>query len=212
MSSREGALLKIDTHEPPRLLQPVSQRERLFDAMARTVARRGYAATSVADVLKVARISRRTFYEQFVDKEDCFLGAYDAFAELCSGRVAAAYGDAPSWRQGIRSAFAALLSALAAEPDFARLAVVEILAAGPAGIARRDATLQRFVDFIEDARTRAGDAAAPPSELVAQAIAGGIHELVYGQLVRGEAERLPELADELLHYTFMLLGAERDPA
>ena len=193
------------------MLAPVTQRERLLDAMARTVARQGYAATSVADVLKTAGISRRTFYEKFVDKEDCFLAAYDEIAGLCEDRVVVAYRAERGWEAGIAAAYDALLAVLAAEPDFAHLGIVEILAVGPRGLARRDAALRHFTRFIEHTREQLGTTAVP-GELVAQAISGGIQELLYSQIVRGEAERLPDLACELMHYTLMLLGIERDPA
>jgi len=193
------------------MLMPLSQRERLLDAMAQTTARRGYAAASVADVLNVARISRRTFYELFADKEDCFLAAYDEIATLCGEHAIAAYRAERSWEAGLTRAYAALLGVLAAEPDYAHLAVVEILAAGPRGLARREATLRRFTQFIEYTRAHVERTVEPPP-VVAEAIAGGIHELLYSQIVRGEAHALPELTENLVHYTFLLLGIERDPA
>lgn len=193
---------------PPRQFVPVTQRERLLDGMARTVAQQGYAATSVADVLRASRISRRTFYEQFADKEDCFLAAYDQIADRCTELVTAAFQGAASWSEGIERAIDAALALLAAEPDFARLGVVEVLAAGPRGLARRDATLRRFVEFIERGRAELDGAGTPPPALVGQAIVGGIYELVYSHIVRGDTERLPKLSGELLHYTFMLLGSE----
>lgn len=201
----------VDTGEDgasarPRLFAPATQRERLLDGMARTVAEQGYAATSVADVLQAARISRRTFYERFADKEDCFIAAYDAIAEVCHARVSGAFNAAASWSDGIADGLDALLSTLAAEPQFARLAVVEVLGAGPRGLARRDETMQRFAAFIQDSREQLDDQLSPHPDVVAQAIVGGIYELLYSRIVRGQAERLPELSGELLHYTFMLLG------
>ncbi len=201
----------VDTGEDgangrPRLFAPATQRERLLDAMAQTVAVQGYAATSVADVLQAARISRRTFYERFADKEDCFLAAYDAIAEVCHMRVSVAFNAAASWSDGVGDGLDALLSALAAEPQFARLAVVEVLGAGPRGLARRDATMQRFATFIQEGRAQFDEQRSPHPDVVAQAIVGGIYELLYSRIVRGETERLPELSPELLHYTFMLLG------
>lgn len=190
----------------PRLFAPSTQRERLLDGMARTVAEQGYAATSVADVLQAARISRRTFYERFADKEDCFLAAYDAIAEVCHARVSSAFSAAPTWSDGVASGLDALLWALAAEPHFARLAVVEVLGAGPRGLARRDETMRRFAGFIQSGRAQFDEQLSPHPDVVAQAIVGGIYELLYSRIVRGEAERLPELSGELLHYTFMLLG------
>jgi AcrR family transcriptional regulator len=212
MGSDESAHAGYSQEAPlPRALVPVSQRERLLDGMAQTVARRGYAATSVADVLRAARISRRTFYEQFADKEDCFLAAYDEIVALCSARVAAAYHAADTWENGIARALEALLHVLAAEPDFAHLGIVDVLAVGPRGLARREQTLQRFTRFIDASREDTETVVAPP-ELVAQAIVGGIHELVYTTIVRDDARRLPALADDLLHYTLMLFGAPAHPA
>lgn len=173
--------------------------------MARTVARRGYAATAVAEVLKTAGVSRRTFYEQFADKEDCFLAAYDAIVALCTERLVHAYHAGDSWEDGIARAYDALLETLADEPSFAHLGVVGVLAAGPRALARRDAALLRLARFVDFTRERSEPAVTPP-RFVGQAIVGGIHELIYSRLVRGEAARLPELTDELLHFTFMLLG------
>ncbi len=196
---------------PLRPFVPASQRERLIDGIARTVARGGYAATPVAEVLQASGISRRTFYEQFADKEDCFLAAYDTIVSICTERMVAAYHAGDAWDDGIARAYAALLETLAAEPDLAHLGVVDVLAAGPAAVARREATLRRFARFIDFTRERTEPAVAPP-RLVGQAIVGGIHELVYSHVARGEFARLPELSDELLHYTFMLVGVPRDPA
>jgi len=192
---------------PPALARD-TQRDRLLHGMAQTVARRGYAATPVAEVLKAAGVSRRTFYEQFADKEDCLLAAYDAIVALCTERMVAAYHAGETWAEGVASAYDALLGTLAADPDFAHLGVVDVLAAGPRALARREATLRRFARFIDFTRERAEPVTKPPT-LVGQAIVGGIHELVYSQLVRGRAARLPQLTGELLHYTFMLLGVPR---
>jgi len=192
----------------PRALPCETQRERLLHGIAETVARRGYAATPVAEVLKAAGVSRRTFYEQFADKEDCFLAAYDAIVTVATERMVAAYHAGATWEDGIALAFDALLGTLAAEPHFAHLGVVDVLAAGPRALARREAALRRLARFLDYTRERLEATTRPPT-LVGQAIVGGIHELVYSQIVRGETRRLQRLTDELLHYTFMLLGVPR---
>lgn len=192
-------------------LPRATQRERLLDGIARTVARGGYAATPVADVLKAAGVSRRTFYEQFADKEDCFLAAYDAIVELCAERFVVAYHAGAGWEDGMARAYETLLGTLAAEPDFAHIAVVDVLAAGPAALARRETSLRRMARFIAYTRERAEAGAVPPP-LVAQAIVGGMHELIYSRVAKGETQRLPGLVDELLHYTFLLLGVRRAAA
>ncbi|HET6447989.1 MAG TPA: TetR/AcrR family transcriptional regulator, partial [Conexibacter sp.] len=113
-----GSIASDDMGDGQRPLHALStdrrtQRDRLLQGMAQTVARRGYAATPVAEVLKAAGVSRRTFYEQFADKEDCFLAAYDAFVARCTERVITAYHLGDGWEQGIAHAYAALLRTLA---------------------------------------------------------------------------------------------------
>lgn len=193
---------------PPPLLPRTTQRERLLDGMARAVARRGYAATTVADVLGTAGVSRRTFYEQFADKEDCFLAAYDAFAQLCVARASAAFRAGEEPRQQLAQGVRALLEALAAEPEFARLGIVEVLAAGPHAVARRNATLGRLVRCIEGSRS-GGDAGPVAPDVVAQAIAGGMYELVYARIAESGTVGICDLADELVGFAAVLLGAER---
>src|SRR3954454_12453140 len=70
-----------------------SQRGRIFRAMAETMARKGYASTSVSEVLRAAGVSRETFYEQFTDKEDCFIAAFQAAVGNVLGAVRDAPGD-----------------------------------------------------------------------------------------------------------------------
>jgi AcrR family transcriptional regulator len=189
-----------------RVLVAASQRQRLLDGMARTVAHRGYGATAVADVLKAARISRRTFYEQFIDKEDCFLAAYDHFTGRCSERVTAAYEASDGGLDGLAQGLATLLELLAAEPHYGRLAIVEALGAGDRALARRDRLLQRAADVLAQAAREHGDPGAASPELLAQAIVGGIAEVVHAHLLRGDAARLPALSDELLRYALASSG------
>src|SRR3954462_5974198 len=97
-----------------------SQRGRMLDAMAAAVAEKGYAATTVADVIKRAGVSRKTFYEQFRDKEDCFLAAYDMGVDLLLGALREAGGEEEDLVERARRRTRAYLETLAAEPDFAR--------------------------------------------------------------------------------------------
>ena len=189
-----------------RVLVAASQRQRLLDGMATTVARQGYGATAVADVLKAAGISRRTFYEQFVDKEDCFLAAYDHFAGRCIERMTAAYEAGGGGLDGLARALETLLELLAAEPHYARLAIVDALGAGEHTLARRERLLQRAAGVLAQIAREHGDPGAAAPELLAQATAGGIAEVLHAQLLRGDAERLPELADDLLRHVLTSSG------
>src|SRR3954470_14651790 len=112
-----------------------NQRERLLDAIANVVAEKGYAGTRVADITEYAGVSRKTFYELFTDKEDCFLAAYDAITALLMERMAnglAAVADR-SWEEKVSALLGEFLRFLAAEPAFARMCIVEVLGSGPRG-------------------------------------------------------------------------------
>jgi AcrR family transcriptional regulator len=189
-----------------RVLVAASQRQRLLDGMARTVARRGYGATAVADVLKTARISRRTFYEQFIDKEDCFLAAYDNFVGRCTERVVGAYEERDGGLAGLGHALATLLGLLAAEPHYARLAIVEALGAGERALTRRDRLLRRVANVLAQIAREHGDPGAAAPELLAQAIVGGIAEVLHAHLLRDDGARLPDLSDDLLRYALASSG------
>src|SRR5882724_5686675 len=123
-----------------------SQRGRLVDAMAQVVAEKGYAAATVADVVERAGVSRRTFYEQFEDKEACCLAAYDVglAAVLARIRDAVEVNPAAGWRDRARAGVEAFLALLASEPAFAQALQVEILTAGPAALDRRAGMVVMF--------------------------------------------------------------------
>ncbi len=186
-----------------------SQRERLLDAMANTCAQKGYAATSVADVVAGARVSRATFYEFFRDKEECFLAAYDAILAQFLGRVIGAYQQEGQWPERIRWGLEAILAFMAAEPAFARMCLIEVLAAGPAALERRTLIMDRFIAQLAALGAAARAAAPELPELaphVYEASVGASNELVARQLLRGGPESLPELAVALVDIQLKLLG------
>ena len=124
-----------------------SQRDRMLRALAEAVADKGYAKTSVADVLTRAGVSRETFYEQFSSKEDCFLETFDRAGEILLERVGGALNADPPGER-FDALLEAYLDTLAAEPAYARVYLVDSHAAGPEALRRR-ATLQgRFVDAL----------------------------------------------------------------
>ena len=127
-----------------------SQRGRIFRAMADTMARKGYATTSVSEVLRAAGVSRETFYEQFSSKEECFVAAFEAAAEQVLTVIQGAPGADASPEQRFERGLRAYLDALADDPAFARVLLIEVYAAGPAAMARRAALQRRFVDTIDE--------------------------------------------------------------
>ncbi len=176
-----------------------NQRERIFDALAAVCAARGFAATTVEAVTAQAGVSRRTFYDLFTDKEDCFISAYDVTADRLLGEVSEAYeAGEQEWPQRLAAGLRALIDLFAAEPTIARLMIVEVLAAGRPALQHRDAALARFAAFFEDGRTEL-PAGMEGQELLAQAVIGGLYEAFYTYILDGQAERLPELMPDLLY-------------
>jgi AcrR family transcriptional regulator len=199
-------------HGLPREAVAASQRGRLIEAMAQVVSEKGYAATTVADVVERAGVSRRTFYEQFADREACFLAAYDAGLAAVLSRIGdAAEGDPDTgWRERARSGVEAFLGLLASEPAFARALQVEILTAGPAALDRRAGMLVMFGGIWRNVheRARAEEPSLPelPDE-VFTVLTAGFEELVRDCIrTRGPAA-LPELAEPMLRAVFAVFGA-----
>ena len=196
-------------HAAPREIVWESQRGRMLEAMAVAVAEKGYAATAVADVIARARVSRKTFYEHFANKEACFLAAYDEGVAALLATIDEAVGAAGDPLQAVTEGVRAYLEALAANPAFARTFLVEILAAGPAALERRAAVHARFAEQIEASHRAAraelpGLPTVPPARF--RAGVGATHELVVEHVSRHGAETLPELLETLLDVQLALLG------
>jgi AcrR family transcriptional regulator len=190
-----------------------SQRGRMIEAMAETVAAKGYAATTVADVVARAGVSRKTFYEHFEDKEDCFLASYDTGADALLGavaeRVAAGEPAGDDWRARLRAGVRAYLEALAAEPAFARTFLVEVRVAGPRAQARRADVHARFVDFLraQSALARRDHPWLPDvPDAVYAAIVGGMDEVVSAWVADGRTADLVQLEPDLSYFQLALLA------
>jgi AcrR family transcriptional regulator len=193
-----------------------SQRGRMLGAMAGAVASKGYANTTVADVVAGAGVSRKTFYEQFRDKEQCFLAAFDAGVDLLLDTILAAQpaDDDGTWLALMRARARAYLEMLASEPAFARTFLLEVFAAGPRALERRAEVLRRFAqlfrDLHEEARRQFPQLPPVPEPIYVAAV-GAINELVSDFAREGRAAELPELEDTLV-YLQVALFAGRDTA
>jgi AcrR family transcriptional regulator len=159
-----------------------NQRERLVAAMAEICAEQGYAGASVAAVAKRAGVSSLTFYKQFAGKRDCLLAAHrQLLGRLLEQIDRARTGDGPP-ESNSRTAIRTALAIFAADPPSARLLTVEILAAGPEGAKRHDAMVAALAERLDTSWVPAA----------------GMLALVGKLVMAGEADRLPELEDELV--------------
>ncbi|HEY8582339.1 MAG TPA: TetR/AcrR family transcriptional regulator [Capillimicrobium sp.] len=189
-------------HSVPTAEVARQQRERLMAGMLDAVGEQGYVATSVADVLARAGVSRRTFYEHFSDKEDCFLQAYDHVVAIAADAVRDVIAAQPDWRRAVRAGLALLLDTVAAHPRFARACIVEVLAVGPEGMRHRDAATQPFQRFFESGRDQAGAEWQLPAT-VAEILVGGILETITTRVMRNEADQVPALLDDLVYWALV---------
>jgi AcrR family transcriptional regulator len=123
-------------HPLPREFIARHQRARIIAALAAETAEKGYRAVTVADVVRRAGIARNTFYENFACKDECFLATAEFALEAAMSRVVEAAATVESWPSRVNAGLAAFLNFVAAEPDLARLSIVDALAAGPASIER----------------------------------------------------------------------------
>jgi AcrR family transcriptional regulator len=200
------------------------QRRRMLDGIAGALAERGYARLTVDDILKRSGISRRTFYEQFGDKDDCLFTAYEDAERRAWASAAAAAADLPpgDWPGQVHAALGALLEFVAAEPDTARLFTLEARAAGPAMGARHGAALDRLASTLKDGNRRAAmrglqatdpGGASPLPESTERTLAGNVAALVGSYVLSGATELLPSLEPQLAEHllTPYLEAVEQEP-
>ena len=172
------------------------QRLRLALAMIDAVGEHGYHETRVADVIARAGVSRKTFYELFDNKQDCLLATFDLISGEALRRVETAYRDAKGWPGRVEAAIGAWLAAALENPGALRLSLLEIPAAGPAGIERRERSILHFERFLRDTLVLApGEGAV--SDVALKAIVGGLNRVLYGRVLRGEATELLALVPDL---------------
>ncbi len=175
------------------------QRVRLALAMIDAVGADGYRATRVADVIKRAGVSRKTFYENFENKRDCLLFTFDVIAAELARRLDEAFRESDGWRERIESAIGALFSSAIENPGALRLSLLEITAIGPPGIERRERSMKRYERFLQDALTLApGEGKVP--DTVMKAIIGGFYRVLTRRVQGEDADELLELIPDLTRW------------
>ena len=189
------------THGLDRDVVEASQRTRLLEAVGRAVAERGYGAATIDDVVRRAGVSKATFYEHFADKEDCFLAAYEAASEELLLRVEEAQASEDDWNERTRAGIRAYLRWLAGDPALARVFLIEVAAAGPVALERRERLRDRYAELMHDR--------GAPRELPAEirhAVVAAVDDVVVRHIRAHGAERVPELEPVLLYLQTALLA------
>ena len=173
------------------------QRARILSAMFDVVTQRGASNVTVAHVVQRSGVSRRTFYEAFSDREDCFLGAFEEAVSYASERVLPAYRSRERWRDRIRAGLVAFLDFLDEEPLIGRLLVCESLAGGPRTLERRSELIVRVTAAIDEGRIQTKRGVALPP-LTGEGVLGGVLSVIHSRLGEADCAPLIELANPLM--------------
>ena len=198
----ELARLPPGRHGLPREFVVHNQRERLIAGLAEAISENGYAGTTIGHITRHAAVSRRTFYEHFAGKDECFIAAYDTVMEELRERVSAAFDEQSDWPHAVRAGIAAMLGFLAAEPTLARLCMVEALVAGPVVVERYDAAIQSLVPYFKAGREGCSpEVLSRLSATTEEALVGGMVSLISRRIIAGKTAELEALLPDLVEFT-----------
>lgn len=173
------------------------QRERIVAAAIELMAKRGFRATSIDQIVKRAKVGYVAFYELFEGKEDCFLAAFDLVVGDYRKEIVGAVASAAPWPEQITSGLTRLVTLIAADPARARIALVESQAAGPRAFARFEETIDCAGPKLREGRTF-NPAAANLSGTLEETVLGGIVWIIHQRLVKAESDQLKELGPVLV--------------
>jgi len=195
-------------HAPKLELVDSSKRQRILDGMLEAVGAEGYDTTSVRTILDRTGLYRQAFYDEFADKDACYLAALEMAIARLEAVVGRAAASEESWRGKLRAGLSALLDCLDTEPDAGRGVIVEVHAAGPEALKLRAKAMKRAADFIDMARGETEESEAPP-QIAAEGIVSGIHAIVHSRLSTGATEGFRGLLPEFMYFAVLpYFGAE----
>lgn len=200
MRALPGSESRITPDAPPvsvtRESAYVDQRSRTLSAVAELVADGGYADLTVELIIKRARVSYRTFYKHFADKEDCLLAHYDAVIRETEREIRRRLAAEPRpWPEQVALVLGALIELIVVRPEMAR-GIVEAPTVGPRILSRHEQAPKALVPLFQAGRELNPRGAELPST-VEVTLAGSVFWSLYQRLVVGETDRLPELLPEL---------------
>jgi AcrR family transcriptional regulator len=184
-----------------------AKRQRILEGMLEVVGSNGYDAASVRMVLDSTGLYRQAFYDEFADKDACYLEALRfgmSKLEAIAVEAAAAEGG---WRAQLRAGLSAVLGALEEDPATGRALIVEVHAAGAEALAIRGEAMRRVTDFIDAARDAASGEAPPP--IAAEGIVAGMHAVIHAKLAAGDDGGYRDLLSDFMYFaTLPYFGPE----
>lgn len=190
-----------------------AQRERLLEAVTRVVGERGYSAATITEITRAAGVSPNVFYEHFEGKQDCYLAAYEVFAQTLLERIAGELEPGTPWREFLTTALAAYLESLVAEPVAARAFVLEMDGAGPRARERRHAAYSAFAAVIKQRHEelrRLNPELRPLPDLAYMGIVHAVRELACDVLEGREERSLTEISGDILEWLVAMFEGDSE--
>lgn len=215
-TKQEALLAQVPVAEPPPTAPPEperlprgrhglsrgavarNQRGRILQATAAVTMEKGYANTTVADIVAAAGVAKEAFYRHFADREEAFLEAQDHPSRQILDTLVTAYFSAEEWPERIWRGLGTLLELIAANPVMAHLRLVECYTAGPVAVRRGEEATRSFTIFLEEGYRQRPEAGELP-RLWSQLIAGGIMEIIQHDVASGRTAELPRRLPQLAY-------------
>jgi AcrR family transcriptional regulator len=196
-----GATARSAPEAPESRIVASEKRQAILEGMLEVVGTTGYDAASVRMVLDHTGLYRQAFYDNFADKHECYLAAFDMEVERLEELLAEAAAEEENWLGRLRAGLVALLDVLDAEPSIARALVVEIHAIGPPGLERRTEAMRCAVEFVDRAREETTIESPPP--IAAEGIVAGMHAMIHARLAGRSDEPLRSLLPDFMYFAAM---------
>lgn len=182
-------------------------RRRLLAALCASIAEKGYRATTVADIVRGARTSRRTFYEHFDGKEECFIALLSDTNGQMIRRIADAVDRRAPWREQVRQAVGAWISGAESEPALTLSWIRDVPALGEAARGLQRDMMEGFIVLVQqlcDSATLRAEGIEPVSRPLAIMLLGGLRELAATTVEDGG--RIGDITEVAVRAAISLLG------
>ena len=206
-------ILPRGRHKLDPQLVAASQRQRLLEAIVELVAEKGYPDVTIGEIVSRAGTAKRTFYDHFADKLQCFLAALDGITDTLVAASARFFAVSGTVRERCEYSMRGYLELLASMPNTAKVFYLEAVAAGPESVTRRHAVQLKFARNIvglSRAAALAGEG-QELSELHAMAVVGAMHQMIYGQLLQHGPDSLLEIIDDVVTLSVAFLTVRMPP-
>lgn len=197
-----GATGKVFPEAPALRLVSSPKRQRILEGMLEAVGNAGYDAASVRMVLDQTGLYRQAFYDEFADKDVCYLEALTYGVAKFEAIASAAAAPETGWRAKLRAGIAAVLDALEADPATGRALIVEVHAAGPEALKTRSEAMKEITNFIDSARHASTGTETPPP-IAAEGIVAGMHAVVHAKLASGDADGFRQLLPDFMYFAVL---------